>query len=472
MPSEWIQKDILFSTLPREWPVDLRPDIQRQVEISGVKVVVLDDDPTGTQTIYNIPVLTEWDRNTLKNEVVSPLPAFYLLTNTRSLPLERAQSINREIGRNLRAAAREANRSFVVVSRSDSTLRGHFPGEVDMLAESLGLHFDGWIINPFFMEGGRYTIGDIHYVEEGKRLVPAAETAFARDRVFGYASSNLRGWIEEKTGGRIRSRDVLSISIEDIRRGGPDRITDKLMTLTNGRPCVVNAGGYRDCEVFVRGLLNAEARGKHFLYRTAASFVQVRAGLKPRSLLTKEEIDLSRPGGGLSIVGSHVPRTTAQLTELLHAPEISPVEIHVKQLLDKETAQPEIDRVAIQVDAALQKEKDAVIYTTRQPVQGKKTDDELQIGRKISTGLTSVLLRISERPRYIIAKGGITASDLATGGMGVKRAMVLGQIVPGVPVWRLGMESRFPNLPYVIFPGNVGDDKALKEVFEKLRDVP
>ena len=37
-------------------------------------------------------------------------------------------------------------------------------------------------------------------------------------------------------------------------------------------------------EVFVRGLLAAEAAGKRFLYRTAASFVQVRAGIEPRSL--------------------------------------------------------------------------------------------------------------------------------------------------------------------------------------------
>jgi hypothetical protein len=52
---------------------------------------------------------------------------------------------------------------------------------------------------------------------------------------------------------------------------------------------------------------------------------------------------------------------------------------------------------------------------------------------------------------------------------GVRRAQVLGQIVPGVPVWRLGPESKYPGLPYVVFPGNAGGPDALASVIRVLR---
>ena len=277
MALDWkrINKHDVFRRLPEEWPVDLRPQIRNQVKASRCKVAVLDDDPTGTQTVHGVPVLTEWSVEALRDELSDESSVFYVLTNSRSLTLAQAQSLNREIGRNLVDAARQTGREFAVVSRSDSTLRGHFPGEVKALADALGQTFDGWIINPFFLEGGRYTIGDIHYVDEGGWLVPAAETEFARDSAFGYRSSNLRRWVEEKTNGHVSPEDVISISIEDIRRVGPEQVTNRLMELTAGGICVVNAASYRDLDVFVVGLLNAEAQGKRFLYRTAASFVQV-----------------------------------------------------------------------------------------------------------------------------------------------------------------------------------------------------
>ncbi|MBW2438652.1 MAG: hypothetical protein JRF29_15310, partial [Deltaproteobacteria bacterium] len=160
MENQKIQKNELLDRLPDEWPQDLRPAIKKRVNASRRKVIVLDDDPTGTQTIHSLPVLTEWSVPTLKAELENDLPAFYILTNSRSFTLSIAQNINAEIGHNLFTAAQEAGREFVVVSRSDSTLRGHFPGEIEALADALAQSYDGWIINPFFLEGGRYTIND------------------------------------------------------------------------------------------------------------------------------------------------------------------------------------------------------------------------------------------------------------------------------------------------------------------------
>ncbi|PKN68179.1 MAG: hypothetical protein CVU57_00715 [Deltaproteobacteria bacterium HGW-Deltaproteobacteria-15] len=462
------KKDLLQS-LPPEWPVDLRPEIQQEIRSSGRKVVVLDDDPTGTQTVHSIPVLTGWNREALETELQNESPVFYILTNSRSLPLDEAQRLNREIGSNLSDAAKGTGRDYVVVSRSDSTLRGHFPGEVEALADSLGRDFDGWIINPFFLEGGRYTIDDVHYVEEGGSLTPAGQTEFARDSVFGYRSSNLREWVEEKTGGRISSKGVVSITMEDLRKGGPDRVADKLKTLNRNAQCVVNAASYRDMEVFVLGLLAAEAQGKRFLYRTAASFVQVRGGIEPRPLLSREEIGPSPSGGGLVLVGSHVPRTTSQLQAVLAVHNVTGLEVKVESILLEESKISELGRVARLVDNALHAGKDVVVYTSRKLYTAEDSKGNLLIGRRISDGLITLLRMLSEKPRYLLAKGGITASDVATKGLNVKRAMVLGQILPGVPVWRLGEECRLPGLAYIVFPGNVGNSEAVADVVKMLR---
>ncbi len=455
-------KSTLLGSLPQEWPRDLLPEIRRRVRANPHKIVVLDDDPTGTQTVHDLPVLTEWSTQALQAEFVDDLPAFYILTNSRSLSLAQAEALNTEIAHNLLRAARQAGREFVVVSRSDSTLRGHFPGEVQALAQALGQY--PCLLVPFFLEGGRYTIQDTHYVAAGQWLVPAGETEFAKDSVFGYQASNLCHWVQEKTKGRISASSVATISIEDLRRGGPEQVTQRLTNLSRGAVCVVNAASMRDLQVLVRGLLTAEERGHRFLYRTAASFVQVRAGLVPRALLRRNELSLTGPGGGLVVVGSHVPRTTSQVNALLSQAKVVSVEVSVHKLLDQ-GRQDEIIRIANTANLALRAGEDVLIYTSRDLLAG---ENNLSIGQQISEGLIAIVRAIPTRPRYVLAKGGITSSDVATNGLGVRRALVRGQILPGVPVWQLGAESRHPGLAYVVFPGNVGDSGALVNIVEML----
>ena len=457
-----------LADLPPEWPEPLLPKIQQQLQAAPRKVVVLDDDPTGTQTVHGIPVLTEWPVDVLSAELGNDLPAFYLLTNSRSVPLAQAQALNAEIGRNLVEAARQTNRDFAVVSRSDSTLRGHFPGEVDTLAETLGQPVDAQLIIPYFLEGGRYTIDDIHYVAEGEWLIPAAETPFAQDAAFGYRHSNLRHWVAEKTNGRIPAENVASISIDDLRRGGPERVTQRLLSLDEP-VCVVNAAGTRDMEVFMLGLLHAESQGKRYLYRTAASFAQTRIGLASRPLLTSAALNLPSDGGGLVVVGSYVPKTTRQVEALRASAVVTPFEVQVEALLDDSRWRSEIERMAGQVNAALQAGENALIYTSRRLVTGSDAHSSLAIGQRVSESLVQIVRSMTVRPRYLLAKGGITSSDVATQGLEIKRAMVMGQILPGVPVWQAGDESRWPGLAYIVFPGNVGDADALATVAKKLK---
>ncbi len=463
-----MDKQVLLNSLPPEWPRDLLPDIRDQLRNSRRKVVVLDDDPTGTQTVHSVSVLTEWPIDALCAELANDLPAFYILTNSRSLPPAVAAAMNAEIGHNLVHAASQSGREFVAVSRSDSTLRGHFPGEVGALAEALGRTFDAWLVVPFFLEGGRYTINDIHYVAEGERLVPAGQTEFARDSAFGYRASDLRQWVTEKMGGRVYTDAVASISIDDCRRGGPDWVAGILTSLPYGSVCVVNAASMRDLQVFTLGLLQAESQGRRFLYRTAASFVQVRAGLSARPLLERADFNFNGQTGGLVVVGSYVPRSTGQVNALLGRPGITSLEVAVEALLDGARRQPEIARLGQQADRLLRDGRDVMLYTSRQLVTGEDAEASLNIGQIVSEGLVSIVRAISTRPRYLIAKGGITSSDVATRGLGVKRALVLGQILPGVPVWQLGPESRFPGLAYVVFPGNVGGPQSMAEVVDML----
>lgn len=243
-----INKAVLFDTLLPEWPHAVLPQIQERIADGGHKLVVLDDDPTGTQTVYDIPVLTEWGVDVLAAELANDLPAFYVLTNSRSLPLLEAKALNAEIAHNLAAASKQVGREFAVVSRSDSTLRGHYPGEVDALTDALGQEVDACLLIPFFLEGGRYTIDDVHYVAEGDKLIPAAETPFAQDAAFGYRSSNLREWVVEKTDGRIGPEQIRSISLETIRRKGPSGVAIALTELTGGGVCAgaVGAGDAAD----------------------------------------------------------------------------------------------------------------------------------------------------------------------------------------------------------------------------------
>jgi len=462
-PTRLLLADALHR-LPPVWADDPRPAIRAARRDRPEKVVVLDDDPTGTQTVHGIPVLTEWSVEALGAELANDLPACFLLTNSRSLSLAEAQSLNATIGHNLQEAARHVSRRFVVVSRSDSTLRGHFPGEVATLAEALAQDFDAWLLIPFFQEGGRYTLDDVHYVAEGEWLVPAAETEFARDAVFGYHASELRQWVEEKTAGRIPAQTVASVSIEDLRRGGPAQVSTRLMALPHGCVCVVNAASQRDLEVFVQGLLAAEARGRHFLYRTAASFVSVRADIAPRPLLAPAELAMPASGGGLIIVGSHVPRTSGQLAALRSQPGVVGVEVHVQALLAETQYAAEVARVTQAIEHGLRHDRDVVLFTSRALVTGSDAQSALAIGQRVSAGLVAVVRSLATRPRYLLAKGGITSSDIATQGLGVQRALVLGQILPGVPVWQLGPETRYPGLGYIVFPGNVGGPQALAEV--------
>lgn len=464
-----LKKEVVLQSLPPEWPLDPIDDIHRLNQSNSKTLVVLDDDPTGTQTVHDIEVLTEWSVESLVEQFRKKPKCFFILTNSRSLSSEKASALIKDICGNLSIAAKSAeNIDYTVVLRGDSTLRGHFPEEADAAVSLLG-EMDAWIICPFFLQGGRYTIKDIHYVADSDWLVPAGDTEFARDASFGYKSSNLREWVEEKTRGRIPASSVSSISINLLRKGGPDAVCDTLCNLQKGSTCIVNAASDRDMAVFSAGMIQAELRGKSFLCRTAASFVSTRIGIIPKAPILPKDLGINKERkGGLIVVGSYVPKTTKQVEELklqcgqfLKKLEVSVDKIAMKSLEEREE---EINRVAEMANLLLGACKDMLIMTSRELITGKTASESLEINFKVSSALVEIVRRISTRPRYILAKGGITSSDLATKALEAKCAKVVGQALAGIPLWQLGPESRHPGVPYIVFPGNVGDSKALADV--------
>lgn len=218
-------------------------------------LVILDDDPTGTQTCHGIAVLTVWDLDTLRHEFLVTKKGFFVLTNSRALPPDEARKLITTICKNVESAAQAAGKEFEIVLRGDSTLRGHFPEEPETVEKILGKgNTDAWILAPFFYQGGRYTINDVHYVAEGDTLIPAGETQFAQDATFGYRSSNLRDYVMEKAGSKFTKDDIFSISLADIR-SGPQTVTERLLSAPKGSVIVVNSAAESDMFVFAAGVL-------------------------------------------------------------------------------------------------------------------------------------------------------------------------------------------------------------------------
>ncbi|MDR7240877.1 four-carbon acid sugar kinase family protein [Neobacillus drentensis] len=439
------------------------------------KIIVLDDDPTGVQTVHDISVFTDWSEESIEQGFNEEQSMFFILTNSRGFTAEETKVAHREIAANILAVASKLNREFLIISRGDSTLRGHYPLETTVLMDTLEsgseLKIDGEIILPFFKEGGRLTINNIHYVQNGQELVPAGETEFAKDRTFGYSSSHLGEWIEEKSNGLFLAKNTLYISLEQLRAMEIGVITEQLLQVNDFNKVVVNAVDEVDVKVFTAALVQAINAGKNFLFRSAAALPKVIGGVSDKALLTREELIIEETGnGGLVIIGSHVKKTTEQLEKLKELTTIEFIEFNSHLVLQPEQFKAECDRVVETTEALIRSGKTVAVYTSRQRLDlgENKKEEELKMSVTISDAVTSIVTRLQVKPNFLVAKGGITSSDVGTKGLRVRRATVAGQIRPGIPVWRTGDESKYPGMSYVIFPGNVGTQSDLKAVVEIL----
>lgn len=449
-----------------KWWLELFQSIQNDDKT----IVILDDDPTGNQTVSDVPILTCWDIESFCTEFENRTPAVFVLTNSRSLTREDASALYREVGSTIQAAAVRTGRRVEILSRSDSTLRGHFPAETEAILSAADTQV-ATVLIPAFFEGGRYTFDDVHYVKTENLLVPAAQTPYAADKAFGFRTSNLKEYVEEKTGGGIPRAQVISIGISDLRAETLDNALQKLLLADAEHPVVVNAICYQDLEAFAAALLLAERSGKRFLCRTAASFVPVRCGIERRPLLEVSELGLVSGSGALLVAGSYVPKTSLQLSHLQENSDAEAIEVDVNALLDRDKAFHEVRRVANRTNEMLSRGRDVLVYTSRILVSGQEVHQSLNIGNCISDGLVEIVKKITVAPRYLLAKGGITSNDLAVKALEMKRPIVRGQLLPGIPVWSSDEASRFPGMPYIVFPGNVGETNSLTMIYQIMKNT-
>lgn len=449
--------------------------LKKEIEANNKKIVVLDDDPTGVQTVHDISVYTNWDKDSIRQGFEEENNLFYVLTNSRGFTEDQTTKAHHEIAEVVDEVARETGKEYIFISRSDSTLRGHYPLETQLLKadyeKNTGKTIDGEIMCPFFKEGGRFTIDNVHYVKYGEELVPANETEFAKDKTFGYTAYTMPEYIEEKTKREYKAADVTCISLEDIHNMDIDKIEAQLMGVTGFNKVIVNAVDYADVKVFCTALYRAMAKGKVFMFRTAAAIVKVMGAVTDQPLLTREQMVVKETtNGGIVVVGSHTEKTTKQVECLKELKDIEFIELDATLVKDDDAFEAEVSRCLAREEECIRAGKTVCCYTTRALITADTGDkeDELRLSVKISDAVQSLVGRLSITPSFVIAKGGITSSDVGTKALEVKKANVLGQIKPGIPVWQTGEESKFPLTPYVIFPGNVGEISTLKEAVEVL----
>ena len=439
------------------------------------KLVVLDDDPTGVQTVHDVSVYTDWEEESIRKGFEEKEAMFFILTNSRSFSVEETTKVHQDIAARVAKVARELGQDFMIISRGDSTLRGHYPLETQLLADGLtkneGVVIDGEIICPFFPEGGRYTMDNIHYVKEQENLVPAGMTEFAKDKTFGYKSSDLTEYVEEKTEGKYHKEDCITISLDELNALDVQGIKDKLMSAQNMAKIIVNAVSYADLKVFCAALVLAMKAGKHYMARTAAAFTKVMGRISDQPLLGRAQLEGDTKNGGIVLIGSHVKKTTDQLNCLKKLDgQADFMEFQVNTVFEENGLEKEVERTVKAAEEKILSGRTVVIYTSRQLLapENMTPEEKLHISVKISNAVTSIIGKLSVKPKFIIAKGGITSSDVGTKALRVKKARVMGQVKKGIPVWMTGEESKFPGMPYIIFPGNVGEVSTLKKIVEKL----
>ncbi len=432
------------------------------------KIIVLDDDPTGSQTVHSCLLLLRWDVETLRLGLADAAPILFILTNTRALTPVEAAAVTRAVCQNLKQAiALTGLQDFLLVSRSDSTLRGHYPTETDAIAAELG-PFDAHFLTPAFFEGGRITRDSTHYLLTAGQPVPVSETEFARDSVFGYSTSYLPDYVAEKTSGRIQANEVERFLLADLRAGSFDR----LMRLTGNVCCAVDAETQADLDRFAQDLLAAARRGKRFLCRSAASLLTSLAQLGPQPVEAAAMAEYRRtPQPGVILVGSHVRKTTQQLQALLQLPDLAPLEVEVAQLRETPDAEPAILAAILgRLHQAFDQGQTPVIYTSREELQFTSVQQRLEFGARVSQLLMDILRGLPSKVSFLISKGGITSNDTLSTGLNLRAARLLGQILPGCSlVITPDDHPQFPKLPVVLFPGNVGDEEALATVYQRLQ---
>jgi uncharacterized protein YgbK (DUF1537 family) len=421
-------------------------------ELLNAGLVVLDDDPTGTQAIAGAPVVVDISGPGLAEAFSCAPTSIYISTNTRALSGVAAGSRLTQVVSSVRAKWPEAR----FIMRGDSTLRGHV-GEEFMAVR--GPRVTTLVLVPAMPGAGRLTLGGHHYlVRDGVRQ-PVHLTEYACDADFSYATSSVLGWLAERTAGYFDPADGVVVDLEALRATGGAAVRDAIAMATDkGRPAgvVLDAGSEDDLAVAASGIRQAFLEELPFALRSAPPLA---ASLARRSAAGLVPL----PSGcrrALVVAGSYVATTTRQLAALESSYPGATVVVDIEALLERPEAEQR--RLLDAMSAAWARSPVAALTTPR----GVPADKSLvERGLLVAGALARAVSSVSPAPDVVVAKGGVTSAVVASR-LGPPVAWAVGPVVPGVALWDLGAGAKTRWL--VVFAGNIGQDGTLAELLAKL----
>ena len=416
--------------------------------------VVLDDDPTGTQAMANVPIVLDWSGHAVAAAVREGDPSVHLLTNVRAHTAAEAGELTASAASAARAAFPDAR----LLLRGDSTLRGYVWEEYRAVRDVISPGAPGvpLLLVPAFPAAGRVTIGGVHLLERDGERVPLDRTEYATDAHLSYADARLAQWAHDRSGGELAAADAVEIPLAQVRAAdGAEAVAAGIRSAAaGGRPAVVvpDAETIADLEVIASGLRLAEADTK-VIARCAPAFAAIVTGTAATGLVAPPPAGR----GVLVLCGSFVPATTAQLAELDRAWPGVTTFADVRALAGPE-ADREVERQAVAARELIDAHGLAVVATARDRDAGLVDAASQQ---RIATELARVPRLVD--PGVVIAKGGITSAVTARDGLGARSARVVGPVVTGVSLWQLEAGPA-----YLVVPGNVGGPGLLAELVDLL----
>jgi uncharacterized protein YgbK (DUF1537 family) len=410
------------------------------------RVVILDDDPTGTQTSSAVDVLLDPTDDPIAQALDAPDRSVFVLTNSRSLDEADAVSLVRGIASSAAAHAARRGVNASLLLRGDSTLRGHVFAEID----AIGGAGERAVFCPAFPEGGRVTVGGRQLIRHARRWTPVSDTEFARDPVFGYTSEFLVDWVHERG-----QRPARMIDLDEVRRG-PTAVAAAIGRAEPGTVVIPEAIDGGDIAVIAHGILDAERAGAGLVVRSSASLASTRAGLVARPL---RGLDVTGPV--LVVCGSHTAAATRQLQTLVDHVGVQLVVLPTSAAVD---ASREWSGVLHDLRTVLRSMGVAVLATER---TRRREHGTLSHGAAVMDALVGLVGELAGEFDALITKGGITSAEVARRSLGARRARVRGQLLPGVAVWDLDATPGNA-VAQVIVPGNVGGPETLTVAWQRI----
>lgn len=423
-------------------------------------ILILDDDPTGTQSMAGVPVVLRTDEDTIRAAAADAPAAIHLVTNSRAWSPEEAHARTVAAARAGRVVLPEAE----LVLRGDSTLRGHVWEEYDALRE---VAYPGeepvLLLAPALPEAGRITVDGVHLLETDGQRQPLHDTAYARDPAFGYPDADLLSWADHRSGGAFSRSRGRTLHLDDLRSGGGAAVAGLLGEVAAGRGpavCAADAVTIADLQLIMDGYREARAARVPVILRTAPTGAGVLTGATATGT-----VELPADADGVLVVcGSYVPRSVRQLGALVERHPAALVELSPAELVrvGPETLAP---RLAGELAERLDRDGLAVLAVER---PGEDGPGDLDRQAAVAEALVAVVRHLERTPGVVITKGGVTSATVIRDGLGASMASVIGPVVSGVGRWDAVGDGR--RVSCLVVPGNVGDDHILRGLVDALRD--